>query len=99
MKTINQIPSVCRYCRHYTPQGHRGGICKKLSAPVKGYWEACSLANLPFLPSWESIDTITLLKTPDFQTVKTTSETSFHSEVEVEITLENPQKSQTLVNN
>lgn len=99
MKTINQIPSVCRYCRHYTPQGHRGGICQKLSAPVKGYWEACSLGDLPFLPNLESLDTITLLESSDFQKVRAIPATSSDSPVEVEITLEEPQRSQTLINN
>lgn len=42
--------SVCRYCRHYTPEGQRGGTCKMLDVAVKSEWKACSLS----IPSFQT---------------------------------------------
>jgi hypothetical protein len=50
------LTSACRYCRHYKPEGRRGGICNQLGAPVHGTWKACSLALPPFAPSWETLE-------------------------------------------
>ncbi|MCC3407585.1 MAG: hypothetical protein JGK17_18705 [Microcoleus sp. PH2017_10_PVI_O_A] len=58
MKT--PLTSACRHCRHYTPEGRRGGICALLSVPVQSQWNACSLAVSPFGPSWENITEIEL---------------------------------------
>ncbi len=58
MKT--SLTSACRHCRHYTPEGRRGGICALLSVPVQSQWKACSLAVAPFGPSWENIGEIEL---------------------------------------
>lgn len=57
MKSI-QIFTInsCRNCRHFAPQGRRGGVCQQLGAPVRGGWKACSLAVPPFAPSWESLE-------------------------------------------
>ncbi|QDZ40215.1 hypothetical protein FRE64_09800 [Euhalothece natronophila Z-M001] len=86
MRTTNNFPSACRYCRHYAPQGHRGGMCQKLSAPVRGDWQACSLAHSPFMPTWETWETITLLESSSFKAVKVAetkdSETTVNSEIE-----------------
>jgi hypothetical protein len=41
---------ACRYCRHYSPEGHRGGACERLSVHVQGQWSACSL----MIPSFSS---------------------------------------------
>ncbi|OCR01012.1 hypothetical protein BCD67_06535 [Oscillatoriales cyanobacterium USR001] len=60
MKT--SFASTCRYCRHYTPEGRRGGLCQQLSAPVQGGWAACSLALPPFAPCWEEMEELVLLK-------------------------------------
>jgi len=87
MKATNHLPSVCRYCRHYDPQGRRGGMCQKLNAPVRGNWQACSLANSPFLPTWESWETITLLETPHFQVTQASHSHRSLSEVEVSLHL------------
>ncbi|MCU0542845.1 MAG: hypothetical protein MUE44_11715 [Oscillatoriaceae cyanobacterium Prado104] len=58
MKT--SLTSACRQCRHYTPEGRRGGLCQRLNVPVQSQWTACSLAAPPFAPSWENIETISL---------------------------------------
>lgn len=53
MKTDYCLPSTCRYCRYYTPQGRRGGNCQKLCVPVQAAWKACPLANSAFMSPWE----------------------------------------------
>lgn len=52
MKTINA--SACRFCKHFQPEGRRGGFCQQLGTSVRGCWDACPLALPPFAPSWES---------------------------------------------
>ncbi|HIK04518.1 MAG TPA: hypothetical protein IGS40_07350 [Trichormus sp. M33_DOE_039] len=56
MKPINCLTSACRYCRHYRPEGRRGGNCQQLGVPVQASWKACSLALPPFAPSWETLE-------------------------------------------
>ncbi len=56
MKSIQIFTSACRNCRHFAPQGRRGGVCQQLGAPVRGSWKACSLAAPPFAPSWETLE-------------------------------------------
>jgi hypothetical protein len=56
MKPIKFLASACRYCRHYQPEGRRGGMCQQLGAPVQATWKACSLALPPFAPSWETLE-------------------------------------------
>ncbi len=56
MKPIKFLASACRYCRHYQPEGRRGGTCQQLGAPVQATWKACSLALPPFAPSWETLE-------------------------------------------
>lgn len=51
---------LCRHCRYYAPQGRRGGHCNKLNVIVKSQWDACSLAALPFAPSWKDFGDIML---------------------------------------
>lgn len=58
MKPIKFLTSACRYCRHYKPEGRRGGLCQQLGAPVLGSWKACSFALPPFAPSWESLEDV-----------------------------------------
>ncbi|CCH68379.1 FIG00872625: hypothetical protein [Richelia intracellularis HH01] len=58
MKIIRPLTSACKYCRHYKPEGRRGGVCQQLGTPVKGKWAACSLAIPPFIPSWESLEDV-----------------------------------------
>lgn len=56
MKPINHLTSACRYCRHYQPEGRRGGMCQQLGAPVQAGWKACPLALPAFAPSWETLE-------------------------------------------
>ncbi|MDB9372438.1 hypothetical protein [Nodularia sphaerocarpa] len=56
MKPIKILTSACRYCRHYQPEGRRGGMCQQLGSPVQAGWKACSLALPPFAPSWETLE-------------------------------------------
>ncbi|MBE9200156.1 MULTISPECIES: hypothetical protein [unclassified Nodularia (in: cyanobacteria)] len=56
MKPIKFLTSACRYCRHYQPEGRRGGMCQQLGASVQAGWKACSLALPPFAPSWETLE-------------------------------------------
>ncbi|WP_424404845.1 hypothetical protein [Microcoleus sp.] len=58
MKT--PLTSACRHCRHYTPEGRRGGVCDLLSVSVQSQWKACALAVSPFEPYWENIEKIEL---------------------------------------
>lgn len=60
MKTFNHATSACRSCRHFRPEGRRGGLCQQLGVPVRGSWSACSLASPAFAPSWESLEEIML---------------------------------------
>ncbi len=94
MKPTNYFPSVCRYCRYYDPQGRRGGMCQKLSAPVRGDWQACSLANAAFLPTWETWETITLLETAHLPIAKVSHRHPSLSEVEVSLHVEEEHKSE-----
>ncbi len=48
--------SACRYCRHFIPEGRRGGNCQQLGVTVQGRWKACSLALPAFAPSWEGLE-------------------------------------------
>lgn len=54
--TLHPIASACRSCRYYTPEGRRGGHCQQLGVPVRGSWEACSLAIPAFAPSGENLE-------------------------------------------
>jgi hypothetical protein len=56
MKSIKSLTSTCRYCRHYQPEGRRGGMCQQLGALVQANWKACSLVLPPFAPSWETLE-------------------------------------------
>lgn len=60
------LTSACRSCRHYQPEGRRGGMCQILGATVQANWKACALALPAFAPSWEYLEEMMLLrdKTP-----------------------------------
>src|SRR4028118_999297 len=58
------LTSACGHCRHYTPEGRRGGVCALLGGPVQSQWKACSLAISPFGASWEKIEEIGLWQEP-----------------------------------
>ena len=52
-KAPTLMPSACRCCQFYKPQGRSGGYCQRLEVPVYSYWRSCPLALPPFAPSWE----------------------------------------------
>jgi hypothetical protein len=58
MEPLKNSSSSCRNCRHYQPEGRRGGHCQQLGVPVQGSWNACSLACLAFTPSWSNFKEI-----------------------------------------
>ncbi len=53
MKRPDSSASACRHCRHYVPEGRRGGTCGQLNVLVQGGWKACSLALPVFAPNWQ----------------------------------------------
>jgi hypothetical protein len=60
---MNQIPlltSACRSCRHFTPEGRRGGTCQQLGVPVQASWKSCSLAVPAFASNWDSLKKLEL---------------------------------------
>ena len=63
MKIANSLNFNCRHCRHFNPEGRRGGTCQKLGVPVHSNWEACTLACSPFSPSWKTLEDIAHLET------------------------------------
>lgn len=48
MKETNFLNLSCRHCRHYQPEGRRGGSCEILGVSVDSSWKACTLASSPF---------------------------------------------------
>lgn len=68
MKETNFLNSACRYCRHYKPEGRRGGSCQMLNVPVESGWKACVLGASPFDTTFKKLEDIlhlqnTLLET------------------------------------
>ncbi|MBW4518360.1 MAG: hypothetical protein KME16_01335 [Scytolyngbya sp. HA4215-MV1] len=58
METSDSPVQACRNCRHFTPEGRRGGSCHLLSALVKGSWKACSMAIPAFTSDWENLEEV-----------------------------------------
>lgn len=54
--TSEMSNAVCRNCRFYQPNGHRGGICEQFNVPVSGAWSTCKLALPAFVPSWKTLE-------------------------------------------
>lgn len=64
MKEKNLLNLACRHCRHYQPEGRRGGSCHKLGVAVDSDWKACVLAASPFDNSLTNLDrSLTTLNT------------------------------------
>jgi hypothetical protein len=53
MNSSDFFTSACRHCKHYCPEGRRGGHCSQLNVSVQGTWKACPLASPIFEPTWE----------------------------------------------
>jgi hypothetical protein len=62
--TSETCNAVCRNCRFYEPNGHRGGICEQFSVPVSGAWSTCQLALPAFIPSWKTLEDLPAGNTP-----------------------------------
>lgn len=56
------MTSACRFCRHYTPEGRRGGQCEQLGVPVRGSWQACSLAHPTFASLGKNLDNLLMVQ-------------------------------------
>ncbi|NMF82680.1 hypothetical protein E1H13_04845 [Nodosilinea sp. P-1105] len=56
--------TCCSRCRHYTPEGRRGGQCGQLGVPVQGRWQACSLGVPVFLTPLPELATLEFLPKP-----------------------------------
>lgn len=64
MNPSDSTISACRHCRHYVPEGRRGGNCAQLNAFVQGSWKSCSLALPVFAPNWQFERIMTLQSEP-----------------------------------
>jgi hypothetical protein len=64
MDTRSCQPSCCSRCRHYTPEGRRGGHCSQLGVPVQSGWSACSLGVPVFMAAVPALDPLELLPQP-----------------------------------
>lgn len=56
--------SSCKSCRHYNPEGRRGGQCAQFGTLVHAGWKACPLAMPAFAPSWETLERFTTVSVP-----------------------------------
>ncbi|MCG9885984.1 MAG: hypothetical protein MH825_10505 [Cyanobacteria bacterium] len=56
--------SSCKSCRHYCPEGRRGGQCAQFGTLVHAGWKACPLAMPAFAPSWETLERFTTVGVP-----------------------------------
>lgn len=54
--------SACRHCQFYSPEGRRGGHCRKLNVSVQSRWDACSLGVPPFAATWRELESIAVWK-------------------------------------
>lgn len=54
--------SFCRHCQFYSPEGRRGGHCRKLNVSVQSRWDACSLATPPFAATWRDLESMAIWK-------------------------------------
>jgi hypothetical protein len=55
--------AVCRNCRFYEPNGHRGGVCSQFQVPVSGSWSTCRLAMPAFVPDWHVLEDLPMQET------------------------------------
>ncbi|HEY9881501.1 MAG TPA: hypothetical protein V6D29_23810 [Leptolyngbyaceae cyanobacterium] len=56
--------SSCSLCRHYTPEGRRGGHCGQLGVSVQGRWQACSLAVPVFMKPMPALEVLEKIPQP-----------------------------------
>lgn len=70
MKRQKILPSNCKNCRVYKPEGRRGGLCQLFQVPVQSQWKSCSFATFPFENSGEN-------KQPELHEIHEVIEASF----------------------
>ncbi|MGF1541883.1 MAG: hypothetical protein ACFCU5_15785 [Pleurocapsa sp.] len=94
MKQTHFLTSACRYCRHYQPEGRRGGSCEMLGVPVESAWEACALASPVFETAIDtlekSLEEILLLETSlkldSFSEVPSRLTENYEQKTEIKVT-------------
>jgi hypothetical protein len=72
MKPCAASVPACRHCRHYVPEGRRGGSCQILNVVVQSSWKACALAIPPFVANWRlaGIDGMVAWQSPTLHAVQ-----------------------------
>ena len=53
MRKTQSDVTACRFCKHYNPEGRRGGSCGMLNVTVEAEWHSCNLAVSPFISIWD----------------------------------------------
>ncbi len=53
MSKLQSDVKACRFCKHYNPEGRRGGSCSALNVSVEAGWRSCNLALSPFNSIWD----------------------------------------------
>jgi hypothetical protein len=56
MNSSSRSALNCQHCRHFVPEGRRGGCCNQLNVFVDAGWKACALMIPPFVSTWESLE-------------------------------------------
>lgn len=85
MKEANFFNTSCRHCRHYQPEGRRGGSCQQLGVSVDSNWKACALSSSPFEEIFPELDTTmttldtTLMKLEEIVQLETALSLSYKS--------------------
>lgn len=64
MKAMGCQVLCCSRCRHYSPEGRRGGQCSQLGVPVQGQWNACSLSMPTFVTPIPELSPLEFLPSP-----------------------------------
>ena len=64
LPSTDYFDSACRCCRHYRPEGRRGGQCGLLGVEVQADWSVCPFAVPPFAPSWERMEGLGMALAP-----------------------------------
>lgn len=55
-QTLSTKAINCRHCKHFNPEGRRGGNCQLLGVLVRGSWQACSTSALAFSPAQSRLE-------------------------------------------
>lgn len=94
MKRSDPLAPACRHCKHYVPEGRRGGNCGQLNVLVQGSWKACSLASPVFAANWQFERIMTLQTEPIEELLVPISKSGdLHRELHRESAIEGAEKS------